>query len=253
MNHRRVLLSAVCLWLALAAAAEFWWTKPSEQWSRKEAQKVLFDSPWAQSGAYTLEELMPPEVLARFDFKKMKEAAKLRVQREQLANVIGVANTTAVRLRSALPVRQAYVSNRRHDVKYDRMAGADKAEFDAAAKEFIECAACAEYYVVTLDSKFVGLLREAQPDAYSPEMFKPRAFLANDKGEWRPCERVEQENQEVVFFFRRAGDNGERLINPGDKSFILTLHGEVTGGKLSPGAYWEFKVSKLTRGGRVEF
>ena len=250
MNHRRVLPSVVCVWLALAsaaaaAAAEFWWTKPSEQWSKKEAHKVLFDSPWAQSGVYPLAELMSEEVRARFDFRKLKDVAP--------AGAEGIINQIAVRLRSALPVRQAFVRQTRLESKYDKMSDADKAEFDAAAKRFVECAACAEYYVVTVDSNILDALRASHPGVYSPELFKSRAYLANDRGQWRPCERVEQENRELVFFFRRAGAGERAFIAPGDKTFRFTLSGEASGGEFSPGAYWEFKVSKLTRGGRVEF
>jgi hypothetical protein len=38
---------AVCLAVSVASAAEFWETKPFLEWSDKEADRILTDSPWA--------------------------------------------------------------------------------------------------------------------------------------------------------------------------------------------------------------
>jgi hypothetical protein len=46
MPRRAAVSIAVCLAVSVASAAEFWETKPFLEWSDKEAERILTDSPW---------------------------------------------------------------------------------------------------------------------------------------------------------------------------------------------------------------
>jgi hypothetical protein len=164
-----------------------------------------------------------------------------------------IINLTHVRLRSALPLRQAFVRQKQISIKYEKLGAAEKMAFDADVKEFLECAPCAKYYIVTVESGFLTYLHRKAPDIYSPDLFQGRAYLANDKGQWRPCVHVRQENQEILFFFQRMGDDGKSLITPDNKTFLFTLDGEVLDGKFEAATSWEFKVSKLALKGEIVF
>ena len=55
-----------------------------------------------------------------------------------------------VRLRSALPIRQALLRLKQIEAKYDNMSENDRADFDARMKGLIDCPACGENYIITL-------------------------------------------------------------------------------------------------------
>jgi hypothetical protein len=247
-GRRHVTFTGLCVVLALAAASaaarEFWEKTPFERWSKQEALRLLTDSPWAQTDIVAAEDLLADDPRVRL---------KLGEDRYSKSIFGKVINVTSVRLRSALPIRQAFVRQKRLAVGYEKLAAADRAAFDADVKEFLECAPCAKYYVVSVQSPLLNEARKRAPDAYSPELFRERAYLTNDKGQWRPCVHVRQENQEILFFFRRDGDDGKPLVTSDNKTFLFTMTGAVSDEKLSPGSYWEFKVSKLTHKGEIIF
>jgi hypothetical protein len=240
---RPVKQASLCLVLLLvaapAAAQEFWAKKPYQQWSRKESLEILTDSPWAQT-----EDLLK-EGSAYGDSLQ----ARLRVQNDPFPSLLA----TSVRLRSALPVRQAFVRQRQLGIKYDKLGGADRAKFDAEVAEFLECPPCAKYYIVTVDSAFLNSRNKTFPAEYSLDKLRSNAYLANDSGQWRECAHVRRETQEILFFFRREGDDGKPLITSDNKTFAFTMTGVLSDGKLSSESYWEFKVSKLTHKGEIIF
>jgi hypothetical protein len=247
-GKRPFTFAGLCLVLALAAASasarQFWEKTPFERWSKQDALRLLTDSPWALTDVLTAADLMAEDLSIRF---------KLDEDPFSKGSYWRVINTTSVRLRSALPVRQAFVRQKQIAVKYEKLADADRASFDAEVKEFLECAPCAKYYVVSVESALLNEVRGKAPGTYSPDLFQGRAYIANDRGQWRPCVHARQENQEILFFFRREGDDGKPLITSDDKTLLFTMTGTVDGGKLSPGGRWEFKVSRLTHKGEIIF
>jgi hypothetical protein len=141
----------------------FWENKSYKQWTDSEVMKILTNSPWAQtrfeSGQYELP---------------------------------GYSYEAMIRLRSALPVRQAVVRQRMLFVNYDKLSAADQARFDAEVKEFLECRECGSYYIVTLKSPSGTV--ESEPTKFdilwslrnlSLDELKPYVYLANEKGDKR--------------------------------------------------------------------
>lgn len=232
-----------CLWATLflatpAYAQNVWETKPFPQWSVKEALKILTDSPWAQTDDDIKESFFPNDIKARH---------------ETTNDPYPSGFATSLRLRSARPIRQAFVRQKQISIKYDKKSAADKARFDAEVKEFLDCPPCAKYYVVTIDSGFLNSLLKTFPDKYPLDKFQSRAFLSNDKQQWRPCVHVRQENQELLFFFQRLDDKGKSLITSENKLFAFTMTGKVQDGKLLTGDYWDFEVSTITLNNEIVF
>jgi hypothetical protein len=232
-----------CLWTLLFLTApafgqRVWETKPYQQWSVKDALKILTDSPWAQTDDSYREGFFPDDIRARH---------------AEMNDPYPSGLATSVRLRSALPIRQAFLRQKQISVKYDKKSAADKAKFDAEVKEFLDCPPCAKYYIVTMDSGFLNSLLKTFPEKYPFEKFQSRAFLVNDKEQWRPCVHVKQENQELLFFFTRLDDKGKSLVTSENKLFGFTMTGKLQDGKLLAGSSWDFEVSTITLGGEIVF
>jgi hypothetical protein len=227
-------LAVLCL-TSPAYSQKAWEKKPYQQWSNNEAMKILTDSPWAQTS----------------DLIRDLDQFSTRPGTRDLPPSFAA---TIVRLRSALPVRQAFVRLKQLSIKYDKLKDADKASYDAEFKEFLECPPCAKYYIVTIE---IGLLNaplsRLDPKKYSLTTLQSSAFLANDKGEWRECVHTRQENREILFFFPRLDGQGNKLITSDNKEFYFTLSGKVVGGKLEASGGFVFEVPKLTLNGDIIF
>src|SRR5258708_6136822 len=122
--------------------------KPFVQWTKNEANKILSDSNWAVTQE------------ARIDFgtQVRKIAGGPTSEAGHLAAQMNGANIpvdyrVTLRLRSALPIRQALVRLKQLEAKYDGLNATDRAAFDARTKGLLDCPACAQNYVVTISCK----------------------------------------------------------------------------------------------------
>jgi hypothetical protein len=234
---------AVCLFcLFIAGSTAYgqgvWAEKPFEQWTKKEALKILSDSPWVGS-----DQLL--------DANAILPSQTLRSKSEE--DSISEGFKEIVRLRSALVIRQAFLRQKQISIKYDKMKPEERAKFDADAREFVECAPCAKYYIVSVENWFIDALFRNNKKMSSPEALQARAFLANDKGVWRECVHVRRENQETLYFFKRTDDEGKALITSDNKAFGFTRNGKIVEGKLVVGSYYDFDVSSITVNNEIMF
>ena len=108
--------------------------KPQQQWTISDVEKLLSDSPWAQT--------------------KSKGIAVGYDNPIITSGHIPTPESVTLRLRSALPVRQAILRSRQIKAKYDKMSDDDKHSFDSKQKDLLECRACIDYYVITLSPPF---------------------------------------------------------------------------------------------------
>src|SRR5260370_4294171 len=114
--------------------------KPFPEWSKREAEAILNNSPWARQ----------QEVRIKFDKETQKAAgsysgvssAAAAQSETEVSSQVPVDFVFTLRLRSALPVRQAMVRLRQlqSDVK---MSDQERASYDARTKGLLECPACA--------------------------------------------------------------------------------------------------------------
>ncbi|MBI3651263.1 MAG: hypothetical protein HY231_09485 [Acidobacteria bacterium] len=205
-------------------------SKPFSQWTKSEATKILNDSPWAL----------------------IQEERSFGVINSQFPNDFKFT----LRLRSALPVRQALMRMKQLEANYDKMSASDKTAFDAKNKGTLDCPACAQNYVVTLSSS-----SESQRDfdwvfrtyrSATLESVQNYIFLAVDKGEKRslvhfiPSKAI---GGEAMFFFPRFDDKGSPLVTPNNKKLRFQI--SSSDGSLSKN--FEFDVAKLLLNGEVAF
>lgn len=234
-SRQSILLPALALAAALACAGgaraqkEDWQSKPFNQWTQKEAQKVLTDSPWSKTVARS-----GPMVSFSGGAGDTPTPDKVYV----------------LRLRSALPVRQAILRLRQLKEKYDSMSDGDKARFDEKNKPLVECPACADNYVISL-------IPPRAADTRSPTTEKMKLFvqLMDDRGQRRELVHFipsKATGEEVVFFFPRFDDKGQPLLTPSSKRLVFTIDTASIGMDATIQRF-EFDVSKMTDGARVVF
>ena len=217
---------------ALAAGAAFaqkddWQSKPYQQWTKADVQKVLGDSPWAR----TVTQSGPVVSVG--------------------GNAAGTSDKIYVlQLRSALPVRHALLRLRQINEKYESMSDKKKAEFDEKNRALIECPACADNYVVSL-------IPPATADARSLllERMKPAVRLLDERGRRRELVHfapTKVAGQEIIFFFPRLDAQGEPLLTPNSKKLVFTIDTSVLGLDATT-VRFEFDVPKLVSQGKVAF
>ena len=228
--------------------------KPFNQWSKKEAETVLNDSQWARK----------QEIRIKFDKETQAAAGSYSGTSEGKAtqSITEVTSQPPVdfiftmRLRSALPVRQALVRLRQLQTDIEKKSAKELAAFDAQTKGILECPACSENYVVTLSCKstnspgadavytvFKGG-READLQRF--------VYIANDHGDRRPLVHFvapRAAGDEAIFFFQRFDDKGMPLLSVDSKDLFVNLNDN----QANSISNFKFDVAKLVLNGKVEF
>lgn len=259
-NKSILTLILITVFFTVLVSAQKSLEKPFQKWSKEEAVKVLTNSGWVQS-------YQSAEGLAASD-----QQGIARSQNEQTVSrntTIGsVARNVApapivIRLHSALPVRQALVRLRQIEAGYDKFDDKKRAEFDELMKNLLDCPLCKDYYVVTMnrfaDSSSQGV-QEGLFQTLTFEQIKGNVRLVNDKNEKREVIGFTPPNgigDFAVFFFKRKDENGNELIKSDTKEFKFVFDNNFKSNKnqyaaLLPNSF-EFKVSKLMVGDKIEF
>ena len=224
-----------------------------KKWSKKDVERVLNDSPWVSV----------QEVRIRREGTAQRVAgAPPSLTRDETNSVASAGSDIPIdfiftlRLRSALPIREAIVRQKQLDAKYDSMDEKQKAAFDASVKGLLECPACAGNYVLTLSSK-----SKNSPGAdavYTTfkgariEDIKRYIYLANERGERREMVHFvapRAPGEEAIFFFSRLDDKGKQLFGPDSKEVVVNL----TNNEVNSSTNFRFDVSKLVSNGQVIF
>ncbi len=229
-GNYRILISVVLTisFIGVAFTQSDLLKKPFKQWSKGDVEKILTDSAWAQT-----------QEVRNFNFGANIEDTKF-----------------TARLRSGVPIRQAFLRLKQLDAKYDYLSDAEKAVFDAKNKGILECPACGENYVVTLTSK-----SQSSPEwdwvfkafGYATtESLQKYVTLANEKGEQRRLIHFTSPkavHTEAMFFFPRFDQTGKPLVTAENKKIRFQI--ATNEGNLSKN--FEFDVSKLIINGEVAF
>jgi hypothetical protein len=228
--------------------------KPFKEWSKSEAESVLNGSPWA----------MKQELRLKFEKESQKAAgsysgvsgATAAQAQTEVNSQMPVDFVFTLRLRSALPIRQALVRLKNLETDIERMNQQQLSAFDKQTKGLLECPACTDNYVVTLSSKSTN-----NPGADAVyNVFKGGrladlqryVFIANERGERRQlihfvAPRVP--GDEATFFFPRLDDKGAPLLTPENKQLLVNL----TDNQPTSVGNFQFDVSNLILNGKVEF
>lgn len=255
-NKQSILLSLIFILLASVAASaqDFWMTKSYARWDEKEIEKMLNDSPWAQS----------QKIRVQIE-GRVNAAAGSVVGNVSLAPTIGntvnnsstaptIDYTYTLRLRSAVPIRQAIV--RKNALNQKEPNRKQLEEFEKRQSGILACPACQDNYVVTLSAK------SNENKNYDPvyeffgkarfEDLKRYVVLLNDKGKKRELVHFIQPKtagDEAVFFFPRSDAQGNPLFTAESKELIFN----ATNNQISQATNFKMKIAPMIIDGKIEF
>jgi hypothetical protein len=230
---RSLLLAAGCCALLTGSVHAQLNNRPYQQWTAKEAEGLLFDSPWAQTRA---------GLVAAGRWDPLTEAANTAV---------------TLSLRSALPVRQALARLRQLKSKYDKKSASEKATIDAQNKALLDCPECADYYMVALSpgpGSETGLPTNLQRSSVA--WLKLNVQIKNENGETRELVKFDNPKfaqDDAVFYFSRFNSKGEPLISPVNRTLSISFDPRIFAWKKATPTKFEFEVAKMIVNGQVVF
>lgn len=239
LTHLVAALVAAAVTLPAPVSAQGDWQKrPFQEWTKEDAERILTDSPWAQTKGISGEMVNP-------------------TGGQTISGATGPNRALTLRLRSALASRLAFLRLRQLRAKYDRMSESEKAEFNIKNKTLVECPSCADNYVVVLSpppgrDTGVPVALRSMP----LKRVKNYVKLMDERGESRELVHFEPSKViggEAVFFFSRYNEKGEPLLTPESKKLVITFSSEVMGDSPSTFSRFEFDVTKMLIGGKVVF
>ena len=223
------------------------------KWSKPEAEKILNDSLWVSVQEVRIRRAAQSQRVAGAPPSQLKDETNSVLSS---GSDIPIDFIFTLRLRSALPIREALVRLKQLDAKYDSMDEKQKVVFDAGVKGLLECPACANNYVLTLSSK-----SKNSPGADAVfstfkgariEDVKRYIYIANERGERRELVHIvppKAPGEEAIFFFPRFDDKGNLLFTPDSKEIIVNL----TNNEVNISANFHLDISKLVENGQVLF
>ena len=222
---------SILLFAGAVVAKDFWEAKPFDQWSQKECQKMLTDSPWAR-------EL---ELVGRnVDLGSAAAATDSRAP---------YIKYTA-QLRSAAPVQQAAVRQLQIINKYDSLPDDQKQAFNQDTESFL-IGPPSEFVVVNIqfESNILDNSRDLNRywETQTTDVLRNSVYLSGSKGVKVPLSQFglgAGGSQEFQFYFPREVD-GKEIINPGDKALQLEFAYPMIGHLGDGRAFIEFKADKI--------
>lgn len=182
------------------SAQDFWMQRSYKRWTKDEIIKIISDSPWAQ----------------------VREM-------ETDATSGGFSPMVTIRLRSAVPIRQALVRLKQIETNYDKLDEKKRAEFDEKYKGILDCPACLENYVVTISPPISN--RRVTNGVYglkaaTLKLLQGKVYLLNDKGEKRELVYFvapKSDDDEATFFFPRKDAQGNPLLTNKNEKFTFVF------------------------------
>jgi hypothetical protein len=198
-----------------AAAQDFWMQKSYRRWTMDEIVKIISDSPWAQVR-----------------------------EKEATSTDGGFIPMVTIRLRSAVPIRQALVRLKQIEANYDKMDEKKRAEFDEKLRGTLECPACQENYVVTISPPILN--RRVTSGVYglksaSLKLLQKKVYLLNDRGEKRELVHFiapKNDDDEATFFFPRRAADGKPFLTRENAKFTFVFDAEnipISGSEVKTG------------------
>jgi hypothetical protein len=223
-----------------APGGEFWEKKEYKQWSQKECDGLLKDSPWARAHKLTSVGIMD------------NNANKTSSDGQQpFVNY-------QVQFLSAKPIRLATVRQAQIAQKYDSLPADQKQEMDKKTEAYLSADLSG---VVVVSVKYSTNDRTHDQDlarywqSQTTDTLKNVVYLSNTKGDKVPVGRYAAEQgagRGFQFMFPREF-NGKPLVSPQDKSVKLEFTYPVIGGMGDGKAFMEFKVEKMIFEGNIAY
>ena len=208
-----LLAGVVCLGNLAAVAADFWEKKKYTQWSEKECQKLLTDSPWTEKWIYR-EIVLSSDLAASGAPLGSAPGPTDGPPPVQTGTVSGPGSGGGAQvmyggqLRSAWPIRQALVRSAELRAGYDKLPAEQRQVLDQQANNFL--AARFTDTIVIYVTYFSARERDAQEmerywRAQSTESLEESAILTT-----QPDRRVAV----MDFVLPREGERAFQLVFP---------------------------------------
>ena len=218
---------------ASGKSSEFWEKKAFDEWTAKECQKLLENSPWAMQYNLT-----GNQMIGSLGGKDATDSKPPYVNYN-------------VQIRSAHPIRQALVRQMQIAQNYDKLPVEQKKQFDQSAQAFLT-ANTSDVVIIymTYSTNFPQNYRDLSRywQTQTVDLLKNSVYISGSKGDKVPIAQYipGQEGQNSFqFIFPRQVD-GKEVIGPEDKAFRLEFAYPVVGGIGNGQGYIEFKVDKMT-------
>lgn len=246
---------ALILFLIIPAfAQDLWLTKSYRRWNSKEVEQMLYASPWTQNQKIRVQIGGRINAVAGSVVGNVSIAPTIDNSIDTAGISPSIDYTFTLRLRSAVPIRQAIA--RRDELNKKNLDQKELDLFEARQKGLLECPACRENYVLTLSA-------ESQENKnYDPVValfgsarladLKRYVILQNDKGEKRKLvffTPPKIAGEEAVFFFSRLDKKGNPLFTAESKELIFN----VTNNQVSLATNFKMKIAPMMIDGKVEF
>lgn len=226
--------------------------KPFRQWSKDEVNKILTDSVWAKTQTTRVQRRGQVRSIAG---QTESEGLSRKGQLTSAEDPLDYRFT--LRLHSALPVRQALVRREQLKWNYDRRSAAEQKAFDEQAKRMVlDCAVCADHYVVSVgfsSSNTSGndMIHRWFGAATLPSI-QGYVYLANERGERRDLAAFIQPKapgDDVYFIFPRLDEKGQPLFTATDKKLLFRM----SDNNASSSTNFSLDISGLIVDGKVTF
>jgi hypothetical protein len=236
-----LLFPALILTAVFAAPkAEFWESKAFDEWSLKECQKLLQDSPWAKN--YQLTSAQSIGGLSGGDATDGQPPYV----------------TYQVQLRSAHPIRQAMIRQMQIAQNYEKMSVEQKKQFDQSSQSFLMADTSNVVivylsYKTNLPNNYRDLSRYWQTQTV--ELLNHSVYLSGSKGDKVPIAQYipgQEGGNDFQFIFPRKV-NGKEVLGPDDKELRLEFAYPVVGRIGDGRGFIEFKVDKMKVNGEAVY
>lgn len=235
VQSRAVLFAIAAIpFLGLSVAlGQVWVKKEYKNWSSKDCEKILTNSPWAKNQSIYKRGL-------ESDGEGGQGYTKFIVQ-----------------LHSALPIRQASVRQQQLAVKYDKLPPEEKQKFDQQAASYLNADYSQKvyvkvYYETNVSAAIMDMERSWRTKTIAN--FQNSAFLMGSKGVRVSADGYSASPKEsyIIFTFPRVRD-GQPLLSEEDKSLILQFEYTPIQGMGDGRAQFEFKVKDMIYNGVIGY
>lgn len=240
MKHRLAAIVLVLVFAATVRAEGFWSKKDYTQWNARECSKLLEESPWAKTRAFTsvyIVEAGEPHPLPGRD------------QTPQISYV--------TQIWSALPLRQAALRQMQLDPSFLRLPVERRQAEEAKHLKALAETGFEDRILVRVLYSTNALALGRDLAVYwqtQSESYKQRIFLSASSGRFSPLAIRPESGAggSIEIDFPRTA-NGRPVIMPSDKSFVVEFDapdiGPIQGGRV----FSEFKLKDMMIRGALIF
>lgn len=220
------------------------WAKDWKTLDRKEALKIVNDSPWAKN--YN-------DIEVSYSFTSLNKGAF------EDGGQLGPAPPVVVRFYSSLKIREALLRLRQIGDNYDQMDEGGKKDYDEKTKDMLECDNCKNYYVIIVHQPIEEHFQKSiisygfRDDKLAD--LQGKIYLENDKKQIRQLEQFgvpKTGTDPAVFYFTINDEKEQPLITKDTKKFSFKIRRGMFHGK----GYMQdidFDVAKMLVDGKLDF